>query len=292
LYGALEGATDIQTVTMTEAAAAADATLPSIYPGSWIHSDFWIWMGHADDHRAWDQLWEARATFDARAESVSPEARDRALEEILIAEGSDWFWWYGDDHSSDHDAEFDDLFRRHLRNAYAALAAPMPDALFATNITTGPGRQRLEPSGVLAITLDGRESSFVEWVGAVTPSLVRAGGTMHQIAESTLVAEVRVGLSSTALCLRLDGSTLVARVSAGSASLALVLAGPRIRVIPIRRQWMACDEVIEVAIPCVEFGDQDEIEFSLQVRGTDDGVLETVPHGRTWVVGRAVAPGL
>jgi alpha-amylase/alpha-mannosidase (GH57 family) len=25
---------------------------------------------------------------------------------MLIAEGSDWFWWYGDDHSSDHDRAF------------------------------------------------------------------------------------------------------------------------------------------------------------------------------------------
>ena len=45
----------------------------------------------------------------------------RAREELLIAEGSDWFWWYGDDHSSDHDLEFDDLFRRHVRNVYRAL---------------------------------------------------------------------------------------------------------------------------------------------------------------------------
>ena len=41
-----------------------------------------------------------------------PGDRDRAFEELLIAEGSDWFWWYGDDHSSDHDREFDELFRR------------------------------------------------------------------------------------------------------------------------------------------------------------------------------------
>ncbi len=84
-------------------------------------------------------------------ELVPPEARDRALEELLIAEGSDWFWWYGDDHSSDHDADFDDLFRRHLRNAYVALGAPIPEELFATNISTGAGPDRLEPSGPLAV---------------------------------------------------------------------------------------------------------------------------------------------
>ena len=91
------------------------------------------------------------------------EARDRALEELLIAEGSDWFWWYGDDHSSDHDADFDDLFRRHLRNAYAALGAAVPEELFATNITTGVGTLILEPSGLLTVILDGQETRF--WSG-------------------------------------------------------------------------------------------------------------------------------
>ena len=58
---------------------------------------------------------------DASRRRVTAAARDQAYEELLIAEGSDWFWWYGDDHSSDHDAEFDDLFRRHVRNVYRAL---------------------------------------------------------------------------------------------------------------------------------------------------------------------------
>ena len=130
-------------------------TLPSIFPGSWINGDFYIWIGHRDDHRAWDQLSDARAMFDQRADAVAPEARDRALEELLIAEGSDWFWWYGDDHSSDHDADFDDLFRRHLRNAYAALGVPIPEELFATNISTGAG-PRPARSRPAVLTVDPR----------------------------------------------------------------------------------------------------------------------------------------
>ena len=47
----------------------------------------------------------------------------------MIAEGSDWFWWYGDDHSSDHDRDFDELFRTHLRNAYTYLGLAIPDEL-------------------------------------------------------------------------------------------------------------------------------------------------------------------
>ena len=138
LYSRLQAATDIQTVTMAEAAAYHPKPLPNLFPGSWIHADFYIWAGHRDDQRAWSQLSDLRAAFEQRAPFIPAAARDQAYEEILIAEGSDWFWWYGDDHSSDQDAEFDDLFRRHVRNAYAALGLDAPAELYESNITTTP----------------------------------------------------------------------------------------------------------------------------------------------------------
>jgi hypothetical protein len=286
LYGALSSAADIETVTMSEAAAAVPATpLPSIFPGSWIHGDFYIWIGHRDDHRAWDQLSEAREVFDQRAGAVAPEARDRALEELLIAEGSDWFWWYGDDHSSDHDADFDDLFRRHLRNAYASLAAPIPEDLFATNISTGGGPDRLEPSGLLNVTLDGKDTSFLEWVGASAPVLARPGGAMHEVAASPLISGVLVGRSADALCIRLEGSGLISTVTAGAATLALVLGGSEVRVQSIERSWMGVGALIEVAVPFNRLGmTAGDLEFAIQLRDQSGAVLETVPHGRSWTI--------
>ena len=285
LYGALSRAADIETVTMSEAAAAPATPLPSIFPGSWIHGDFYIWIGHRDDHRAWDQLSEAREAFDQRAGAVTPEARDRALEELLIAEGSDWFWWYGDDHSSDHDADFDDLFRRHLRNAYAALGAPIPEDLFATNISTGDGPDRLQPSGLLNVVLDGKDTSFLEWVGASAPALSRPGGAMHEVAASQLISEVLVGRSAEALCLRLKGSGLISALTLGAANLALGLGGPDVRVQPIERSWLGVGTIIEVAVPFNRLGITDgDLEFAIQVRDHSDAVLETVPHGRYWTI--------
>ena len=141
LYGRLEKAPDIQTVTMATAADSPARTLTQLFPGSWIHADFYIWAGHRDDQRAWSQLSQAREVFDERAPFVPAGARDRAYEELLIAEGSDWFWWYGDDHSSAQDKEFDELFRRHLRNAYEALGLEPPAELHRTNISTGSSPQ-------------------------------------------------------------------------------------------------------------------------------------------------------
>ncbi len=285
LYGTLAQASDIETVTMSEAVEKGRTeTLPSLFPGSWINGDFYIWIGHRDDHRAWDQLSAARAAYDARAGEVDAGARDRALEELLIAEGSDWFWWYGDDHSSDHDADFDDLFRRHLRNAYTALGAPVPEELFATNISTGSGPFFLEPSGLLSVTLDGRDSSYLEWVGAVMPSLARPGGAMHEVVTAALIAGVRVGISRDALCLRIEGPGLVSMLLAGSASLALVLAGSAVRVVPVEASWLAVESTIEIAAPFDRLIDSSssDLQFGIQVRDAADAVLETVPHGRSW----------
>jgi len=46
-----------------------------------------------------------------------------------MAEGSDWFWWFGEDQDSGDDDEFDDLFRTHLKNIYRGLGTDPPPAL-------------------------------------------------------------------------------------------------------------------------------------------------------------------
>src|SRR5262245_33441060 len=179
LYTRLQQASDIETVTMAEAAAAASGQLATVFPGSWIHADFWIWIGHRDDQRAWKQLAAARDEFDRRREAVEPDDRERALNELLIAEGSDWCWWYGDDHSSDHDRDFDELFRRHLRNAYEALGTNAPEELFETNISTSGAAAEpiIEVEGICeAPVLDGRVTSALEWASAAPAPLGGAGG--------------------------------------------------------------------------------------------------------------------
>ena len=50
---------------------------------------------------------------------------------MFAAEGSDWFWWFGNDQESHNDAAFDELFRTHLKAVYAALELEAPDALDA-----------------------------------------------------------------------------------------------------------------------------------------------------------------
>jgi alpha-amylase/alpha-mannosidase (GH57 family) len=207
LYGRLAADPGIRTVTMSEACANAEWTLPSIFPGSWINADFYIWIGHPDDHRGWSQLVDARRALDAAGGSASPAALAQAREELLIAEGSDWFWWYGDDHSSDQDVQFDELFRRHVRNVYRALDRPVPEELFVTNITTAPPITAIEqPTGFIHPVIDGAVTSYFEWIGAGYVDKGSAGA-MHQVAAAGPVVElIEFGCDLEHLFVRIDGA--------------------------------------------------------------------------------------
>ncbi len=209
LYGRLQSHRELTTVTMAEACAAPGPLLNGIFPGSWIDSNFYIWIGHRDDQRAWDQLAAARRTLETAAPGVDAAAADAAREEVLIAEGSDWFWWYGDDHSSDHDEEFDELFRRHLRNAYRLLRVAVPEELFVSNISTGGATEEVQaPVGWVEPVIDGRDTSYFEWLGAgVFEAHRTAAGAMHQIdAEPPVVSSIRFGVSrDQRLCVRVAG---------------------------------------------------------------------------------------
>jgi alpha-amylase/alpha-mannosidase (GH57 family) len=206
LYSRLSNHPDLRTVTMQEAARGATAELAGIFPGSWIDANFYIWIGHRDDQLAWSQLAEARdATEGPHADAA---AAARAREEVLIAEGSDWFWWYGDDHSSEHDLEFDDLFRRHLRNVYRLLGKPVPDELFVSNISAGAaaGPPERPPTGLLKPTLDGEETTYFEWLGAGLLEVRQVVGAMHQAERrAPVMSLIQFGFDRERLYLRVDG---------------------------------------------------------------------------------------
>ena len=98
----------------------------------------------------------ARCARDVRAGSAAKIGRrdpssnlERAYEAVLAAEGSDWNWWYGPEHGSANDAEFDELYRKHLTEIYAALGEPAPEVL-AHPIKKAPELGRARNAGILS----------------------------------------------------------------------------------------------------------------------------------------------
>ncbi|HVG70969.1 MAG TPA: hypothetical protein VM819_08660 [Vicinamibacterales bacterium] len=228
LYGRLQSHPALRTVTMAEACAGASERLPSVFPGSWINGDFYIWIGHPDDHRGWGQLVDARRALESPPAGLLESSMARAREEMLIAEGSDWFWWYGDDHSSEHDLEFDELFRRHVRNVYRALEKPIPEDLWVTNITTAPPAAYIQrPTGFVRPIIDGEITNYFEWVGAGSVEQTSVAGAMHQVADRTPgIAAVEFGFDLEALYVRVDATLPVSELLAGGYGLTLRFLKP------------------------------------------------------------------
>jgi alpha-amylase/alpha-mannosidase (GH57 family) len=228
LYGKLQTHPELRTVTMSEACAGGGERLPSIFPGSWINGDFYIWIGHPDDHRAWGQLVDARRALETIPAGVPEASVARAREEMLIAEGSDWFWWYGDDHSSEHDLEFDELFRRHVRNVYRALEKPIPEELWVTNITTTPPTAHIRrPTGFIQPVIDGEITNYFEWVGAGCVEEPATAGAMHQVAEATpAIVAVEFGFDLAKCYVRVDAATPVSELLASGHGLTLRFLDP------------------------------------------------------------------
>ena len=182
---------EVRALTMTEAIEAASDSprLGGIFPASWISANFDVWIGHSEDVRAWELLRDARVAFErAKARGSLSDPFDptkltpqglRAYEAVLASEGSDWCWWYGPEHASANDADFDRLYRKHLTEIYNALGEPAPDAL-AQPIKHAPEHALREaPTSFLDVQVDGRESSYFEWLGAGLYATERRSGAMH-----------------------------------------------------------------------------------------------------------------
>jgi alpha-amylase/alpha-mannosidase (GH57 family) len=120
----------LDAVTLSEALKRIPAEkLDWLAPGSWANANFGIWIGHPEDHQAWKWIVRARDALMARKGQVAADKWELAYEELLIAEGSDWMWWFGNDFSSDNDALFDALFRQHIGNIFQLIGLPQPEGL-------------------------------------------------------------------------------------------------------------------------------------------------------------------
>jgi alpha-amylase/alpha-mannosidase (GH57 family) len=156
-----------------------------IHSGSWIEASYRIWIGHPEDVAAWTLVYEARrAIEEARAAGAPAETLAAAREHVLAAEASDWYWWYGDDFTTESAAEFDALFRGHVLAVFRLLGQKPPAAALSP---ISAGAMRVEeiavehPLGYLRPRIDGMVGSWLEWQGAgvYRPERTR-GGSMHQ----------------------------------------------------------------------------------------------------------------
>ncbi len=207
LFQTLATDPDFTTMTFGEVAAEdspdEDATgHRHIFPGSWINANFKIWIGHSEDNLAWRLLAIARRTLDVIADELPLETYREALQCLMIAEGSDWYWWFGDEHESETDYVFDQLFRWYIEQFYRICDLEPPELVHP------PIKQKDFRSNIQAQTklieprIDGRRSRASEWEGAGRINLHASTGTMHQAVDDSRV--LWIGAGERHIYLRID----------------------------------------------------------------------------------------
>ncbi len=202
LYRRISEDSGLRAVTASEAfRLTAPEPLDHIFPGSWINANFDVWIGAEEDNQAWTQLLRARSTYDS-VTGVPEDRRHMAFEELMIAEGSDWCWWYGPEHDSANRVEFDQLYRSHLANVYRFLNLAPPEELSRPILKIATPDVRIAPTGPIRPTIDGEVTSYFEWLGAGLYQVDERSGSMH--GKKFLVKEVLFGSDGARLFIRVD----------------------------------------------------------------------------------------
>jgi alpha-amylase/alpha-mannosidase (GH57 family) len=204
-YGRVAADPELRAVTASEALKVTEqGALSHIVPGSWINANYDVWIGADEDNRAWDLLSEARDFYALQAQNpnVTAENRRLAQQELWVAEGSDWCWWYGPEHSTANDEDFDLLYRKHLSNIYRLLGGSPSDELAVPIKRPRIQARTVAPSAQIQPTIDGRVTTYFEWLGAGLCQPDYRSGSMHGV--SQLVEALYYGYGEKALYLRVD----------------------------------------------------------------------------------------
>ncbi len=215
LYTKLSKHPRLRCVTVSEFLDAFEGReeLAWVYPGSWISHNFKIWIGHVEDNTAWDYIAGARdslvkyqSSLTAEEKSARADTLKEAWDGIYAAEGSDWFWWYGEEHSSMSDEDFDSLFRRHIKKVYTLIGLEPPDSLEIPISSEEKGyAPPVAPTAFMKPRIDGDVTNYFEWLASGRIERQYYGSAMHkELQGSGLVESIHYGFSPEELFFRFD----------------------------------------------------------------------------------------
>lgn len=276
LYAGLAADARFRCVTVSEflqqhPPTAAEA-IPRLFSGSWIDGNFATWIGHREKNAAWDLLAQARESL-AGIDRADPE-KGKAWQALGIAEGSDWMWWFGDTHYSAQADEFDRLFRTHLANAYELAGLPVPEAV--RKPIRQPAREPvLSPTGPVRAVLDGRQTTYYEWLYAGSVNLKQSYGAIQRGGQCLrslyyghdgqtwalrldVDPEAWAALTDWAITLAVGGKTVTLTASGASGDVpAKAAAGALVEIeVPLAALGLAPGQALNLSVALAEGGEQ------------------------------------
>lgn len=211
VYSLIENDDTIETVLISDYIKQDKhkKNLKKIYSGSWIDKTFQYWIGEPEKNKAWAALKNTKDDYNSfkKANKNHPNLND-AKKEILIAEGSDWFWWYGEPNNSGQDFLFDYMFRERLKNVYTLLGMTPPEYLNNSIITKIEVPFKL-PKRPVTPKMDGSISSSDDWYNAGIISML--DGPVYR--ENKNVDKIEFGCDNTNIYFRLHVSKNASEIS-------------------------------------------------------------------------------
>ncbi|MDK2986728.1 MAG: hypothetical protein PWQ96_2372 [Clostridia bacterium] len=262
--------------------------LTSIYPGSWIYANYSTWIGDPIKNKAWKQLLKVR--------EMTGEKKCEIPRNMYIAQGSDWFWWYGEPHTSVNDPLFDELFRSNLIETCEEIGVNPPCEL--NNSLYEEEKSEAEPSGIINPEINGKEDDYHEWLQGVSFKTVKGYGAMHRV--SKIITNFTYGFDSNNLYLRWDYSgkeklenlKLQVLFNVGGSNKTLEidfgtgeghLSDQTGKKYPLRqsKQWELA-EILEIMVP-LEYLDDNRFTAPLELRWMitgKEGTLEEWPYNK------------
>lgn len=279
-YAALRDAPDIRPMTFSDALAEQPSapTLPRFLPGSWIRGDLDTWAGHPDKNRAWELLAEARDAYAAWAPTADAATVELAKSHLFAAEGSDWFWWLGDDHPTPWLAAFDRNFRAHLCALHRVIGKVPPASLDEPISRGRGGDEHLCPTGPVRGLGDASGLPWSLWSTAGTFVPGQVGGAMRTGGQNPC-AVLRYGFDERWLHVLIEGPEGGLQPLVGATADVVLHGVPPPERARLGAGWEARFDRESLGPP------ETELQLAVEIR-TRDGHLHRLPTQGTlrWVV--------
>ena len=269
------------TVTMDEVSKLENpGILEKLAPGSWIHGNFNTWSGHSEKNRAWELIYQTRRDVDNYSGVISKEVAEKVKSHFLASQCSDWFWWYGDDHVTEFDLEFDTLFREHLIAIYRLLDMQPPSDLLIPIIShKSSGSFLLKPQASITPLIDGKKSSFFEWLGSGSVDECKLYSTMDRVRGP--IEKIHYGHNDKAVFLAFEGEIASLEMSSLHLQVIIEETGENLsfsmgKPYDYEGTQLAIDERVELALSRSHFKEYSAVHLRFEiVQGND--IIQTMP---------------
>ncbi len=310
LYDNLSKESELTTVRISDYIAEHPPVkrIERLFPGSWINHNFKIWIGHEEDNAAWDLLKETRdflVSAQQEMGGIEEKSLEDAWEKLYIAEGSDWCWWFGEEHDSGMDEKFDYLFRAQLMGVYKILGKTPPQHYMIPMLREGrKSKLKRELVAFIKPRIDGVVTDYYEWLPAGIYDPRDTGGVMHQA--DSIISCIYYGFDLDNLFVRLDTELDLSTPAVSGLIFDIHIIGPHVERIEIevpptgkilaaqyekdeKNEWhkvqdiknVAADEIIEIAIPfkLMKASTNDEVQFIVCVSRDGEDLERWPRHG-------------